>query len=144
MCNSVVLLAVLRLWSILKHSATDAQSFDFTWWYPQVLILSCLEIDFAIMCASMPIFWPTVIASWDKIFVTKEVQVTHHQRLDSIAGGYELDRTNSAKSYASTTGLTKSPQEQTNFYQGMKFDAASGNIKCLGVNETEIGTNTTK
>ncbi|KAL6710174.1 hypothetical protein ACN47E_009965 [Coniothyrium glycines] len=111
----VVLMAVLRLWSTLKHSQSAIQSFDFTFWYPEVLIISCLEVDFAIMSASMPIFWPTVIASWTDIFVTNEVRVTHHQRLDDDnRDNFEMNRTNSMKSTVSTSVLTNVASQDRN------------------------------
>lgn len=100
-------MAVLRLWSTFKHVTDLKQGWDFTFWYPEVLIISCLEVDFAIMTASMPIFWPTVVASLGQIFVTNEVRVTHHQRLeDNSRDHFEMGRSNSLKSSTSTQGLT--------------------------------------
>ncbi|KAG9202953.1 hypothetical protein G6514_003734 [Epicoccum nigrum] len=103
MGSIVVLMAVLRLWSTFKHSADLIKSYDFTWWYPEVLIISCLEVDFAIICASMPIFWPTMVANLNAIFVTKEVHVTHTDRVQD----FEMGRPTSLKSTASQEGLTK-------------------------------------
>lgn len=107
-------MAVLRLWSIFKHS-TDHSGMDFTWWYPEVLIFSCLEIDFAIMCASMPIFWPTVVASLSQIFVTKEVHVTHQRLDESHAEHYEMGRSKSLRSQNSQEGLTKTKSSFCDF-----------------------------
>lgn len=113
MGSLVVLMAILRLWSTFKHSAEDIEGFDFTWWYPEVLIISCLEVDFAILCASMPIFWPTVVTNWNAIFVTKEVHVTHQDRFQE----FEMGRPTSLKSTASQEGLTKLPSgEQKSYY----------------------------
>lgn len=136
--NSVILMAVLRLWATWKNSKTARQSFDFTWWYPEVLIISCLEVDFAIMCASMPIFWPTVVASWSQIFVTKEVHVTHHQRFDNNSTDYfEMNRQNSLRSTASTEGLTKvRSQEQEPFYN--IFRSESGKGTSAGITQVEV------
>ncbi|CAA9965088.1 hypothetical protein PTMSG1_08447 [Pyrenophora teres f. maculata] len=121
----VVLMAVLRLWSTFNHNKTKTSSFDFTFWYPQTLIFSCLEIDFAIMCASMPIFWPTVVASWSHIFVTNEVRVTSHERLpDESQDNFELQRTNSAKSHGSTNALARSGSAGDAYYNG--YDAETG------------------
>jgi hypothetical protein len=56
----------------------------------------------------MPILWLTVIANWNNIFVTNEVRVSYHERLDNNAGEhFELDRTGSVKSTASADWLTK-------------------------------------
>ena len=52
-------MAALRLLSGLKHNNRGVLVYDYTFWLPEVLIFSCLEIDFAIEYASIPIFWPT-------------------------------------------------------------------------------------
>jgi hypothetical protein len=130
-------MAVLRLWSVFKHSQSAVQSFDFTWWYPEVLIISCLEVDFAIMCASMPIFWPTVVASWSHIFVTNEVHISHHERL---SGGsqenIELGRTGSMKSTASAEAFSKAPSWE--YYKG--YDTETGRDGRVGITKVEVQT----
>jgi hypothetical protein len=63
------------------------------------MILASLEIDFAIICASIPIFWPLIVKALPQIFVTKEVRVTHHQRLpDGNNTEYEMGSGSSMKS----------------------------------------------
>ncbi|KAF9739542.1 hypothetical protein PMIN01_02176 [Paraphaeosphaeria minitans] len=130
----VLLMSVLRLWTVVRHNKSAVTLLDFTWCtkprdfgnklelkhtlnpvssyfdhfadfvphtigYPLTMILASLEIDFAIICASIPIFWPLIANSLPQIFVTQEVRVTHHQRLpDSTNTDYELDRTSSIKS----------------------------------------------
>lgn len=87
-------------------------------WYPEVLIISSLEVSFAIMCASMPIFWPTVMISWGHIFVTNEVRVTSHERLGSVSQeAYELKRTESVKSNESTRILESPASDQGNLFE---------------------------
>lgn len=131
-------MSILRLWSTFKHSQSVANSFDFTWWYPEVLIISCLEVDFAIMSASMPIFWPTVIATWSQIFVTKEVRVTHHQRLDDhSAENFEMNRPNSLKSTASTESLTRVPTHDHK-QRYMAFDAELRKNEDTGARTVEV------
>ncbi|EDU42271.1 conserved hypothetical protein [Pyrenophora tritici-repentis Pt-1C-BFP] len=133
----VVLMAVLRLWSTFKHNESRTDSFDFTFWYPQPLIFSCLEIDFAIMCASMPIFWPTVVASWSHIFVTNEVRVTSHERLpDESQDNFELQRTNSTKSQGSTKALARSRSAGDAYYNG--YDAETGKDGRFAVMQVEV------
>lgn len=123
----VLLMAALRLWSTFKHSKNHMEGFDFTWWYPEVLIISCLEVDFAIMSASMPIFWPTVVASWNHIVVTNEVRVTHHQRLDDESkDNFEMNRSNSIKSTVSTTMLTTSLSHDRDHQYYPDFDPNKG------------------
>ncbi|KAF2031504.1 hypothetical protein EK21DRAFT_63184 [Setomelanomma holmii] len=134
----VVLMAVLRLWSGLKYNNTDAM-FDFTWWLPEVLIFSCLEFDFAIMCASMPIVWPTLMAAWIEIFVTREVMVTHDRRsryTESNTQCLGLDRSMSLRSHKSTEKLTKMvSREGTTWFT--EFDLETGTV--LGSGMTQAG-----
>lgn len=136
---SVVLMAILRLWSGLKNRGDNLKTFDFTWWMPEYLIFSCLEVDFAIICASMPIFWPQVVAKWTEIFVTKEVIVLHE---DDI----ELDRPTSLKSHRSTEGLTESSSlEGKSFFDA--YDSDPKKAPRLGItqipaqNETKVSHN---
>ncbi|KAI8942356.1 hypothetical protein NX059_000432 [Plenodomus lindquistii] len=138
----VVLMAILRLWSTFKHNADREQSFDFTWWYPEVLIISCLEIDFAIMCASMPIFWPRVVASLGQIFVTNEVRVTHHERLkDTSRDNFEMSRSHSIKSTTSTQGLTRiGTGEQKSYYMD-EFEVGKNP---MGVSQAEVQSHAQK
>ncbi|KAH8728629.1 hypothetical protein GQ44DRAFT_747490 [Phaeosphaeriaceae sp. PMI808] len=135
----VVLMAFLRLWSGLKYNNTITM-FDFTWWLPEVIIFSSLEVDFAIICASMPIFWPTVMAAWTEIFVTQEVTVIHDRRslyIDSHSDELELDKTVSLKSHSSTDGLTISRSQETQPWF-TKFDEESGIGSRSGITHTEI------
>jgi hypothetical protein len=92
----VVLMSILRLWTTFKRGSSTIKALDFTWWYPEVLIISCLEIDFAIMCASMPIFWPAVVANFNAIFITNEVHITHQDRTE-----FEMGRPTSVQTSSS-------------------------------------------
>jgi hypothetical protein len=114
---SVVLTAVWRLYSIVANKAATYPYVDFTWWPPISIILSCLEIDLAIMCASMPVFWPIVETRLAHIFVTHEVRISEHRRLDE--NGYELEHTNSVKSGRSgRSGRSGSGQSQVGLTEG--------------------------
>ncbi|KAF2444201.1 hypothetical protein P171DRAFT_361615, partial [Karstenula rhodostoma CBS 690.94] len=101
----VVLMATLRLWSGLKYNNRGILVYDYTFWLPEVLIFSCLEIDFAIIYASMPIFWPSVVATWNQIYVTTEVIVTVEHRDDDDKDDLEMARIISRKSNESVEGL---------------------------------------
>jgi hypothetical protein len=129
----VVLMAILRLWSVFKHSSDTIQSFDYSWWYCETLLVSCLEVDFAIMCASMPIFWPAVVANFNAIFVTKEVHITHQDRVQD----FEMGRPTSLKSTASQEGLTKVASGEQKSYYYNDFDTDSGTGK--GSGSTQVG-----
>jgi len=130
-------MAILRLWATYKHVHDLLTGWDFTFWYPEVLIISCLEIDFAIMTASMPIFWPSVVASWGQIFVTNEVRVTHHQRLnDNSRDHFEMGRSNSLKSSTSTQGFIRPGSGDQKTYYLDSFDAAKK--LNIGVSRVEV------
>ncbi|KAF1362824.1 hypothetical protein EJ07DRAFT_105658 [Lizonia empirigonia] len=133
MGSLVVLMAVLRLWSMFKHSGKPLQDWDFTWWYPETLIFSCLEVDFAIICASMPIFWPTVVANFNAIFVTKEVHITHQDLVED----FEMGRATSLKSTSSQEGLTSLPSGEQKSYYYNEFDTGTGKSVAMTVSESQ-------
>lgn len=135
----VVLMAILRLWSVFKHSQGTIKSYDYSFWYSEVLIISCLEVDFAIMCASMPIFWPTVVTNFNAIFVTKEVHITHQDRIQD----FEMGRPTSLKSMASQEGLTKlsSSEQKSHYYNDFSEDTSTGKSPALTVREEEAPQN---
>ena len=136
-------MSILRLWTAVKHRANLAESLDFTWWYPLTLIISSIEVDFAIMCASMPIFWPFLASSWNEIFVTREVLVTHHYRLDNssdgINGGFAMDGRNSLKSCTSQEGLTRTDVlgVKTDYADQYVVDHVTGKVRSR--TEVEVG-----
>lgn len=91
-----------------------------------MVVLSCLEIDLAIICASMPIFWPIIEKSLAAILVSYEVNVTEERVNDDYGLAYELEHTKSAgqqslRSVSGTSmeGLTMTKEEEAN--KGPKF-----------------------
>ncbi|KAF1966066.1 hypothetical protein BU23DRAFT_603768 [Bimuria novae-zelandiae CBS 107.79] len=129
----VLLMSILRLWTAVRNDRGGASTMDFTWWYPLTMIMAALEIDFAIICASIPIFWPVIVASLPQIFVTQEVRVTHHERLpDGAHMEYELGRTYSVKSNGgdSQENLTKiEGHAKTDYTDQLVVDHVTGKIK---------------
>jgi hypothetical protein len=109
----VVLTSVWRLYTIVSNRAGTHPYVDFTWFSPISIILSCIEVDLAITCASMPIFWPILEKSLSHIFVTSEVRIsTEHRHIEEAGRGYELKgRTGSMKSDSgnSRESLTREP-----------------------------------
>lgn len=101
-------MAVLRLWSGLKYNNRGIITYDYTFWFPEVLLFSCLEVDFAIICASIPIFWPAMKAAWMQITVTQEVVITSEWRSHGLYADdleVQLERTTSLESQKSTNKL---------------------------------------
>lgn len=72
-----------------------------------MIILTCLEIDLAIICASMPIFWPVLEKSFSAIFVSYEVQIVE-ERNENYGLAYELEHRKCA-----TEGSLKSSSTST-------------------------------
>ncbi|KAF2833912.1 hypothetical protein CC86DRAFT_462160 [Ophiobolus disseminans] len=114
----VVAASIWRLYAISSNQAATYPYYDFTWWSPPMIILSCLEIDLAIMCASMPIFWPIIEKSLTTIFVSYEVKVTEERIDDDYGLAYELEHSRSRRegsmrstSGTSVEGLTKDEDE---------------------------------
>ncbi|PVI00608.1 hypothetical protein DM02DRAFT_562695 [Periconia macrospinosa] len=108
----VVMISVWRLYTIIETQAATKPYLDFTWWAPKPLILSCLEIDLAIMVASMPVFWPVVESSFTAIFVTHEVQITEHRRLEDEDDVYELKEGKDGKRKNSLKSNSGNSQEE--------------------------------
>jgi hypothetical protein len=59
--------------------------FDVTYHTATVYIFSVLEIDVAILCASIPIFWPIVASlASNKILIVNEIEVRTERRSEAI------------------------------------------------------------
>lgn len=83
-----------------------------------------------VICASIPIFWPVIVASLPQIFVTKEVHVTHHHRvLDNGVSEFELGRPHSLKSSTSQEGLTRSVAPKTDYTDQLVVDHVTGTLQ---------------
>jgi hypothetical protein len=83
-----------------------------------MIVLSCLEIDLAIICASMPIFWPVIERSFAAIFVSYEVDVVEERIHEDFGLAYELEHTKSQSqgsirsgSGTSMEGLTREEED---------------------------------
>ncbi len=60
---------------IIKLTVVDRGSFDPIWDNPTVMGLASYEVHLAAVCAALPIFWPVLKKTWNRIFVTFEVSV---------------------------------------------------------------------
>ncbi|KAF1928617.1 uncharacterized protein M421DRAFT_420501 [Didymella exigua CBS 183.55] len=108
----VILISVWRLKSIVQHRAALVPYPDFTWWTPVSIILACLEIDLAIICASIPIFWPVLQKSFSAIFVSHEIEVVE-TRIKDHGLAYELEHTQTRGHHSMTSGSGTSTHELT-------------------------------
>jgi len=110
--SRIVVVSAWRLGTIIAHGAGwggPDEATDFTWFSPEPVILSAVEVVTAILAASMPIFWPVMEAKLLSVFVTHEIVITH-QPYD--AHGFELNRSSSQGSERSLnrTALDKAAQ----------------------------------
>ncbi|KAK4243167.1 hypothetical protein C7999DRAFT_18444, partial [Corynascus novoguineensis] len=71
-----ILCAILRMVFVIKHFTADAFRFDPSWYSPTTSGLASLEVHLAAVCAALPVFWPVVTKTLDRIFVTTEVSIT--------------------------------------------------------------------
>ncbi|KAI5860941.1 hypothetical protein GGS23DRAFT_578065, partial [Durotheca rogersii] len=79
--GSVVIgLSMWRLATIVENKASTSPAFDPTWYTPISIVLGVLEVTIASICASVPIFWPSLRARLDEIFITREITVTRGRR----------------------------------------------------------------
>ncbi|KAI1754776.1 hypothetical protein F4782DRAFT_538859 [Xylaria castorea] len=74
------IISIWRLHTIIETRAGTYPVIDPTFYGPQSIVLAALEVDLASIVASIPVFWPALTQSWNAIFVTQEVHVTHHHR----------------------------------------------------------------
>lgn len=78
------LVCVWRLVTIIQHKAATYPTFDPSWYGCESFVLAAVEIDMAVVCATVPVFWPVLQSTGFQIFITKEVKVTSENRLRSI------------------------------------------------------------
>ncbi|KAF2279130.1 uncharacterized protein EI97DRAFT_456523 [Westerdykella ornata] len=77
----VVILSIARLISLCLKRAGTVPVFDPSYATPSIYIFSVLEVNIAILCASIPIFWPLVTSlSLNQIFVVNEIEVRSQRR----------------------------------------------------------------
>ncbi|KAI1100036.1 hypothetical protein F4804DRAFT_345056 [Jackrogersella minutella] len=90
-------LTIWRLITIVGHRATTSPTFDPTWYGAISILLGSVEANIASICASVPIFWPSLKARLDQIFVTREITITLNRRStrfsDDAGDTIELQRT---------------------------------------------------
>ncbi|ORY62362.1 uncharacterized protein BCR38DRAFT_238396 [Pseudomassariella vexata] len=88
------LLAAWRLVSIVKTQGGVGPHQDPTWYGTLPVLIADMENLTSIMCASIPVFWPVLTESIDKIFVTHEVTIERSTRFSLVGDGYADDGVN--------------------------------------------------
>jgi hypothetical protein len=103
-------ISIWRLVTIVRHRAGTYPILDFTWYAPISIILSALEVQIAIVLASIPIFWPVLVElGFGKILVVREIQVqTEHRQSDDNSSDYEV-----ASVYSERDQMNKLDKQQS-------------------------------
>jgi hypothetical protein len=79
---------------VIQLTRAGSASFDPTWYSPTAAALANLEVHLALVCAALPVFWPSLEKTWNAIFVTHEVSVTtEYGRFPSRANDIEMNST---------------------------------------------------
>lgn len=82
---SACTLSLARIVALSYKRVGTTPVFDVTFYTPNVYIFSVLEIDVAILCASIPIFWPLVASlASNKILIVNEIEIRTERRSDAI------------------------------------------------------------
>ncbi|KAH8660490.1 hypothetical protein BX600DRAFT_499645 [Xylariales sp. PMI_506] len=71
----VNMFGIWRLVAIIDTRAGTSPTLDPSWYGCGPIVLAALEIDLALICASLPVFWPAIEKTLSQIFVTREVEV---------------------------------------------------------------------
>ncbi|KAF2676194.1 hypothetical protein K458DRAFT_352169 [Lentithecium fluviatile CBS 122367] len=78
-------LSLARVIALSYRRVGTIPVFDVTYYTATVYIFSVLEIDIAIICASIPIFWPLVASfASNKILIVNEIEVRTERRSEAI------------------------------------------------------------
>ncbi|KAK8109429.1 hypothetical protein PG999_007566 [Apiospora kogelbergensis] len=85
-CMGIIInfISIWRVKSIVDHRAATFPTFDPTWYGPISIELATLEVNFASICASIPVFWPVLTARLDKVFVTREIKIERIHRFEAV------------------------------------------------------------
>lgn len=84
-------------------------TFDHPWYAPTLCILGMLEVNFACIGASVPIFWPVFRDKIGTIFVTREINVSVAARSSSDVHLQRAESLHSQDGSDGSNGLWKKP-----------------------------------
>ncbi|KAK2049735.1 hypothetical protein LZ31DRAFT_286401 [Colletotrichum somersetense] len=76
----VNVLGIFRVVGISHSRAGTYPTLDPSWYGCTPIVLAAVEVNLATICASLPVFWPTLQKSIGQIFITKEVEITSEIR----------------------------------------------------------------
>ena len=96
--HSVNLCSIWRMVNVIQIESGGEGYFDPTWYAPTAAGLANLEAHLAVACAALPVFWPSLEKTLNRIFVTYEVSVTtDYGQFPTRSNDIELQSTSSDK-----------------------------------------------
>lgn len=104
----VCILSTARWATLIAHR--NIPKADWTWYAPLTDVISILEVDVAIIAASIPVFWPMIEDNIGRIFVSQEVRITYDYN-DPTTSELEMDSQSNRSSSISNTGLNRQESE---------------------------------
>lgn len=69
---------IFSLWHpilVIETRAGTYPTLDPSWYGSGLIVLAVPEVDLALICASLPVFWPIIERNMGEIFVTREFEV---------------------------------------------------------------------
>jgi hypothetical protein len=103
--------------------------YDPTWYAATTVALGNIEVHLAVVCASLPVFWPNLERVWNKIFVMQEVSVkVEYGHMSKRVGDVEL------QSISSNKNQPDDPSKMPDGWEPFVGDETTG----LGENETVV------
>ncbi|KAK2051120.1 hypothetical protein LY76DRAFT_677038 [Colletotrichum caudatum] len=84
-----VMINVVAAWRIVANKATSDKGADPMWIFPSIILLGETEKRLSLALASIPVFWPVVTRTWQKLVIV----VTHEVQIESTQRGPNVERT---------------------------------------------------
>ncbi|KAK1989689.1 hypothetical protein LX36DRAFT_664996 [Colletotrichum falcatum] len=87
-----ILINVIAAWRIVANKATSEKGADPMWIFPPIILLGETENRLSLALASIPVFWPIVTRTWEKIVIV----VTHEVKIESAQWAPDVRQTRGA------------------------------------------------
>jgi len=114
----------------------DRVSFDPVWDNPTVMGLASIEAHLAAVCAALPIVWPVLKTTWNRVFVQVTFEVSVTEEYGGIFPSNKAADTNMELQSASVDRILPplDPNQQPVSWEPFVGDETTG----LGENETVV------
>ncbi|KAK4164794.1 hypothetical protein QBC43DRAFT_317470 [Cladorrhinum sp. PSN259] len=122
--------SIWRMVNVIGLSTAHIGQFDPSWYAPTLAGLASLEGHLAATCAALPVFWPTLKTTWNRIFVTHEVSVTREEGVFRPKAAQDVE----LQSLSSSRKLALDQSHEPEGWEPFVGDETTG----LGENETVI------